>query len=292
MLQLGHVQVDGGGMRFVAHRSLTSDLVAEIKRLEQEVIAADGISMKLELDYKLAQMQNETVTNEFLYYEDEKLVAYLGILAFGDSAEISGMVHPAYRRRGIFSTLLNEAGKTLKERNVKDVLLLVDEKSKSGKVFIEKVGGTYKNSEFEMTYRSIPLIHIQEVELTRAKAEDIDSVMEIDQACLGQKYDSVIENTYIERVDNLVVGKGRLQLIEGEGGIFGLGILPEHQGKGYGKALLENSIKTLEDMGAKRVFLQVVTENENALGLYLKTGFEVDYQMNYYTWVGDVLDEG
>ena len=57
---------------------------------------------------------------------------------------------------------------------------------------------------------------------------------------------------------------------------------PEFRNQGYGKGLLENSIFELRKQGAKKIFLQVVTENENALGLYLNTGFIIDSCMEYY----------
>lgn len=269
-------------MEIVLYKSLSSSIVEEIKQLERDVKAFDGVSLKLELDYKLQYLQDESHINEILCYEANHLVGYLGILSFGSAAEISGMVHPNYRRQGIYKRLLSEAMGVLRQRKISQVLLLADEKSKSGRICIEHLGGSYRNSEFEMTYTPTALELLGLIQLTPAASTEVDVIGEIDAACFEESHESISENTYIARVDNQIVGKSRLEVVEGEGGIFGLGILPRYQGNGYGKALLEASIHRLEQLGSKRIYLQVVTDNQNALNLYRKTGFVVDYQMNYF----------
>ncbi|WP_367114841.1 GNAT family N-acetyltransferase [Clostridium sp.] len=48
--------------------------------------------------------------NEFLYYIDGVLIAYLGISSFGgNNGEINGMTHPDFRRNGLFTKLFQLA---------------------------------------------------------------------------------------------------------------------------------------------------------------------------------------
>ena len=53
-------------------------------------------------------------------------------------------------------------------------------------------------------------------------------------------------------------------------------IVPEHQGKGLGKALLLKGIEQSVKMGYPNTMLSVNGENENAIRLYTKVGFEKD----------------
>lgn len=49
-------------------------------------------------------------------------------------------------------------------------------------------------------------------------------------------------------------------------------VLPEHQGRGVGKALLDAAIAALPD-GTDQLLLDVLVANESAIGFYRKQGF-------------------
>ena len=256
----------------------------KIKRLENEVTSHDQISLKLEIDYKLAFMQEEIENNEFIYLDGQEVVGYIGILSFGDSAEISGMVHPDYRRRGIFKKLFEDVKKEIKQRKFEEVLLLADERSVAGKLCIEHLGGKYLNSEYEMSFVDHPLDNRSRLEFLKSAPEHHRAIETIDDACFGKSYATNYDSTYVAQHQGVIVGKVRLEMLNNVGGIFGLGVLPTYQKKGYGKSILESSVFELKKQGAEKVFLQVLTENENALGLYLDTGFKIDSRMDYYEW--------
>jgi mycothiol synthase len=61
-----------------------------------------------------------------------------------------------------------------------------------------------------------------------------------------------------------------------------LAILPEHQGKGLGTRLLRAGIQIGCDNGYNDCMLAVNAENENALKLYLKEGFEKTFEVACY----------
>lgn len=62
-----------------------------------------------------------------------------------------------------------------------------------------------------------------------------------------------------------------------------MAVNPEHQGKGYGKKLINAFIDMCESQGAESAWLEVRESNTNAFGLYESTGFnEVDRRLNYY----------
>jgi RimJ/RimL family protein N-acetyltransferase len=55
-----------------------------------------------------------------------------------------------------------------------------------------------------------------------------------------------------------------------------MGILEEYRGKGLGKALMQTAEEWAKDVGLKRLELSVITDNEPAIALYTKQGFEVE----------------
>ena len=70
----------------------------------------------------------------------------------------------------------------------------------------------------------------------------------------------------------------------GEGEIFRIAVLPEHRGHGFGKSLLFSALKTLEEEGTDRFFLEVRESNEAARGLYRAAGFtETGIRKHYYS---------
>ena len=130
-----------------------------IHLLQSHCSKEDQITLKLELDYKRSDAINRTDKgnlhdiNEFMCFSGAQLVGYIGISAFGDttaSPEVTGMVHPNYRRQGVFSKLFELALAECRRRNTGSVLLLCDRNSASGQKFLEKTGAAYSVSEFEM----------------------------------------------------------------------------------------------------------------------------------------------
>lgn len=82
---------------------------------------------------------------------------------------------------------------------------------------------------------------------------------------------------------NQVVGYFYAQNIVGEVTLLNIAIAPQHQGKGYGKALLEHFIEVCENAQAESAWLEVRESNHKAFSLYESAGFnEVDRRKNYY----------
>lgn len=281
-----------------------------IHSLEQECIRQDQIALKLELDYKLedAAQRNDgsgiSDINEFMYFDAQQLVGYIGIMSFGGgSLELTGMVHPDYRRLGVFSKLHECVLAECRRRNAGNLLLLCDNKSMSGRTFLAKIGAAYKYSEYEMYHTEpseIPQELLQGVSLRKAVNADAREVArqnaiyfesEREQESEEAGFENIIlpeeeekrgMTIYIAEKDGQIIGKVHLQLINGVGGIYGLGILPEYRGQGLGRALLLEAIRKLEDAKADKIMLQVEAKNAMALSLYKSCGFRETSVMDYY----------
>ncbi len=272
----------------------------EINQLQNLCHEVDKVSLKLELDYKLSRSEVEGKNidnlNEFLYYYENMLVGYIGICEFGGAAmEINGMVHPSYRRRGIFKKLFSLVKDEGGKRNPKKILLLSDNNSISGLEFIKNTGAEHHHSEYEMFLRRNSETNSSgnNVVLRRATNEDGREIAWQNSIYFNEEFKE--ENIpmpeeeekcgilmFIAEVDNKVMGKVNIEIREGQGGIYGLGVIPEYRGRGYGREILTKAVKILQEKGAKDVMLQVEAKNKNALNLYKSCGFEETYTMDYY----------
>lgn len=271
-----------------------------INELQDICTAFDGVALKLELDFKLsrAEKQGEKLNsiNEFMYFYEEALIGYLGICQFGrDIMEINGMVHPEFRRKGVFKTLFSLAKDEVNRRNPKTVLLLSGNNSASGIEFIKSVGATHHHSEYEMFVKKEVNNKLKKsnIAIRSAKNSDGREIAYQNSIYFNEEFNEEgISNPeeeekcglfiYVAELEEKIIGKVNLEVTNGVGGIFGLGVRPEYRGRGYGREILMSAIEILKEKGAKDIMLQVEAKNSNALNLYKSCGFEETSTMNYY----------
>ena len=284
-------------------KDMDKDLYKAVSELEEICKSHDDVRLKLELDYKLAKADTsdgkpDDRLDEFTCWDGERLVGYLGIDDFGGrSIEVNGMVHPDYRRRGIFRELYSHVKREWAKRSSDEMLLLTDRKSEGGKSFIKGTGASYDHTEYEMilsdslfegTEKSTKGLLLREA--TGDDAREIarqNSIYFNEDLADQELLDIDLEkkrgfHVYMALFQGNIIGKVHLHLINGQGGIFGLGIVPQWRGRGLGRELLLQSVHKLKELGASYIFLQVDAENDTALGLYKSCGFEESYSMEYY----------
>lgn len=271
----------------------------DIYELEKFCLESDKITLKLEIDYKLSKAKGKNINlkkiNEFMYYENSKLIGYIGICEFGGGAlEVNGMTHPEYRRMGVFKKLFSLVKDEWNKRESKKMLLLCDNNSADGIEFIKYSGATYEHSEYEMflNHNFKENTETKSVVLRNATKGDAREIAWQNSIYFNIEFKeedvlkAVEEDdnsfSYIAEVNNKIIGKVRLEINGELGAIYGLGVIPEHRSKGYGREILIRSIEKLSDRNAKEIMLQVLTNNNNALNLYKSCGFEDTSTMNYY----------
>src|SRR6185312_7526451 len=92
-------------------QTLTDGEALAIEQLMTTCNAYEGLRMRLSME--LLRERSGTETNDFLYYEDGVLAGYLNIDSYGVlEKEVTGMVHPDFRRRGIFANCLRRRRKS------------------------------------------------------------------------------------------------------------------------------------------------------------------------------------
>ncbi|PGL68888.1 GNAT family N-acetyltransferase [Bacillus sp. AFS055030] len=269
---------------------MTDKQFNEITVLQDTCEKFDEITLKL--NWEMLRNRKNDVNEDFFHYEEDQLVGFLATYYFGEKVEICGMVHPNFRRKGIFSSLLNEALNSLS--SVKTILLNAPKASASAKEFIRhQKNCSYSFSEYQMVWKNqevkeyTPIVKFKKAELV-----DFAFISNLDVVCFGfensdaQKYNQRILNEpnrhiYIIEVNNEKIGKMSLLRENNESWIFGFAILPEYQGKGYGKNALLQIIQKEHEIG-NEIHLEVALENSNAKKLYIDCGFRQYNTQDYY----------
>ena len=118
-------------------------------------------------------------------------------------------------------------------------------------------------------------------------------LFEIEKACFGKDAWSInnlvaeFRNEYShffgEVVDGKVVGYACVRIMYEEAQICNIAVLPDFRRQGIATRLVEQLADFCVDAGCERSELEVNTENEPAIGLYKKCGYEIaGTRVNFY----------
>ncbi len=289
-------------LQFTQSAYLDNTSFQKIKNLEANCSKKDQIFFKFELDYKLAdgimKQKNKEVgpINEFFCYQEKQLVGYAGIDSYGDGMpEVSGAVLPDYRRKHIFSNLIEKVETELGSRGHLRYLLLTDANSSSGKKFIKSRNGILYQIEKEMELPFDTAIDVidDSIELVLATNLDAQEISRQNKMFTASEEESnrVIfpeeealrgMEIYLAKLNKITIGKIHIQFQGDSAWIFGFVIDPAFRGKHLGKAVLLKAIQLMRNRQIKHILLQVDSKNPVANQLYLKTGFRELYAMEYY----------
>ena len=268
---------------------LTSKQLSDIEQLQKEVEAFDKLEMKL--NWEMLRDQR-SAGMDFLHYENNELIAFLGLYGFGSTCEATGMVKPSERRKGHFTRLFADAMASAKRIGFKKILLNAPASSIATKEFLKGQGAAYKFSEHQMQWQPKPLEDSAGFVLRRASPEDTDMRVRLDVEAFDRPLEDAIasesrtakdEDTDMWMIDvgDETIGKIRVTREDGQAWIYGFSVLPEHQGKGIGRKVLRRIVKQQSERG-HTVHLEVEAENTHALRLYESVGFKVMHAQDYY----------
>jgi len=277
-------------MAVVPTQQLSRRQLDALATLESRVVRADGGRLKLE--WGVLRERPGDATRDFLWLEDNQLVGFLGLYAFGSSTiEIAGMVDPAARRQGIATALLEAALPTCAAHGGGHVLLVVPGQSAAGRAFALDRGAELKHSEHALVLGQRPVDGPADpgISIRAATRDDFEELSELLVTGFGHpaqhphEFDRIGRSrTVIVELGGAIVGNVRLTMDGVRGGIYGFTIKPELRGRGIGRDVLRRVTADLFDAGATSVGLEVSVDNDHALGLYLSLGFEQVSTEDYY----------
>ena len=285
---------DNDHLGLVKKQTLTNVEISQIEQLMATCNSYENVCMRLTLD--MLRNRPGNATYDFLYYADNILVGYLNVETWGTKEkELTGMVHPNYRRKGIFRSLLTAARDEWLDKGVQAFLLICEHTSHSGLAFLEAIGANHDFSEHEMVlgiFQERQSSH-ERVHTRKADANDIDALVHIiatdrgDEQLAKQFVVKVFQELkrpfYLGMLPEEPIGCLNLDETEKEIGIYGFVVRPEYRGRGYGRQILEDVIRTIRTRSPKSIMLDVETDNTNAIGLYLSCGFEIRTTYDYYS---------
>ncbi|SFB13860.1 MULTISPECIES: GNAT family N-acetyltransferase [unclassified Bacillus (in: firmicutes)] len=270
---------------------LTKQQLSEIKELQNKCEQFEPL--KLKLNWDMLASREDDKRNDFLHYENGKLVGFLGIYGFGNKVELCGMVDPEYRRKGIFTKLFNKASDEIKSRHFRLILLNAPASSLSAKGFLANIPHQQHMTEYQMKWEG-DKAEVEESGVTLRKSTESDVELEItlEVACFGflpeeaREFNQQVKSEgsdefYIVESEGVSVGKLRVGRTGGEAWIYGFAVLPDYQGKGIGRKALKLTVAKEVKEGYP-VFLEVEAKNANALRLYESCGFQTFHAQEYY----------
>ena len=284
--------MNGDGL--VQQRRLSDREKADVVALAAACNAYEGLELKLSVD--TPPDDDDAGGNDFLYYTDGALAGYCA-LDIGSGVELCGMVHPAYRRRGIGRALLIAATDELRRRGVGKLLLICERNSRTGQAFVTTTAAQYRFGELRMR---LDLAAFQgsvppdaRLSVREAGRGDIEPLTRILSAAFDDPIDAVrarVERDLrdrhgwftLARLDGEPIGTLRVVDAGPAANIYAFGPLPVYRGRGLGRRFLEATLDSLRASGYASAGLEVELENANAVALYRSCGFVDTTTYEYY----------
>lgn len=127
--------------------------------------------------------------------------------------------------------------------------------------------------------------------IRKMKDSDIDEIVKDEVEIFGESLgDSMLKNELsnqnalylVLEEDNKILGYIGLWINLDNAQILNFYIKKDYRNKGFGSTLLKEAIKNLEDNGVKIISLEVRESNLNAIDLYEKFNFRMEYKRKYY----------
>lgn len=277
----------------IKRQGLSEADLAEIAQLAHICNSCEGLDIKL--NWSILRERSTDEVNDLFYYQQGHLVGYLAIYAFNTyEAEVSGMVHPDYRRQGIFSMLLQHASEACRQRELHKLFLIVEHNARSGQAFAASLLAQYHHSEYRMSLGELhaPQHFTPNLEFRLARPDEgailahiTTTAFEMDEDAeyTPDAFEKPARRYYVALLDGVYVGKIDVSLDEQEGFIYGFCVLPEHQHKGYGRQILARTVQAIYAIGQYNIALEVEIKNSGALSLYQSCGFYETARYDYYS---------
>ena len=216
-----------------------------IADLEARCTQEDGGRLKLE--WGALRRRDPSEVNDLLWWSDrQQLVGFCGRYSFGGhTPEITGMVDPSHRRRGIGTSLLIELLGLCRTRGDSRVLLVTARSCPEARALAERHGATFDHAEHAMVLTELRGRGPTDpsISLRAATSEDVGAVRGLLESAFGgvmglrgaEEPDP--EMLVAERVGRVIATLRTTDETDTRG-IYGFVVDPTLRGQGIGRDLL------------------------------------------------------
>ncbi len=201
-----------------------------------------------------------------LFEDGDSVLSALALTEeFPDSMECCAFTHPAFRRRGLFSELLDQIMNRIPEDT--DLLFYADHKSADTMASLAALEAELLFDEYMMelpasgAFRFTGTPTLKKISVSEEVRDGVRT--RIYRNAFGSLCISVFSSCYY---------------------LYGFEIREPYRNSGHGTALLLAVLSDLFAIGPLPVRLQVSGSNEAALSLYKKTGFQITEILSCYLY--------
>lgn len=247
-------------MMIQALTTLDDDTKSKLQALVELCREAEGLTLSFPFEDAMLYI---------LCFENEELLSAAAFLIQDeDLYECSAFTAPAYRRRQLFSGILDKALSLLPEES--ELLFYTDNKSSDTLKVLHALEAEHLNDEYMMMLPLDP------------RAESFQG------APAAATLPVSVTETTIDGVLTLIFSSQKASLsisvYPSSYYLYGFEVTEGERKKGFGTALLAFTLDDLCKRGPLPVTLQVSSENTAAVALYKKTGFRVSETLSCYLY--------
>jgi ribosomal protein S18 acetylase RimI-like enzyme len=254
----------------------------KIESLQRACEAAEPVDLKIELD----EADGSGGPVHFLAEADGDVIGYAGITLDRD-AESCGMVHPAWRRRGVATELLAEIRGAARRLEREAILFICEDSAPIALAWMRRLGAMAAASERRMIV-SLPASATADrpdavpIEVRVATDDDREALMSLLGNAFAETPDEVArridtgpeEETLVGMDGTRVVGTLRITRTARRSMIYGFVVDRDLRGQRLGTRMLAAAFERLRAAGVTDLGLEVDPENTPAVRLYEGFGFE------------------
>ncbi|WP_116190843.1 GNAT family N-acetyltransferase [Paenibacillus taihuensis] len=280
------------GYQSIKMMDYSNHQIDQIRTLEQLCKTNDRSSLRVGVESLKAIGGDEA----YLCFLGRQLIGFVSwYTSDGTEANINGMVHPGFRRQGVFKALLKRAMSEMLTQGIETCRFRIPSNSKPGIDFIKHIGAIFRTSEFSMNLNQLhaDISCRSGLTLQLAENQDLEFMVRCSSQAFGDSetwtrnyFARTIEPervTYIALDSLSPVGMIRVNWVNKDTAVIhDLCVLTSQQGRGYGREILAGVVKLLLEQKCSTIRLGVVTENRRALNLYHSVGFEITAESSYY----------
>jgi ribosomal protein S18 acetylase RimI-like enzyme len=258
----------------------TETEIAQILALKEKCEHRLGIGIILSGDF--LRTLDKPGVGAFGYMKGTEYIGFVSFYSFmKEEAEASIFADPDEDQVQVRSDLLQKTIEECKLRGHVRLLVMNDRRHSNGVALIQAAGGKLVFSEHRMRSHGEPLPPEQHI-ILREVGNDDAQLRDIEFECFERFYAKPDQKRYLAMFLGTPIGKIDVSQDGPDVELTGFCVLPGLRGKGLGKAILRSMVILLRNEGKERITLDVQTDNDVALSLYLKSGFEKEFTIDYY----------